>query len=410
MHPLREARRARGLSMKELADRIGICERTVWAAEQGKPLRIDSIRLICAYFEQPATALGLVCQQHNELSDPALREEDIKRRDALHLLTTGSSLAFLTPGMPFTSAEALGVSRTLLGVLWRASLAEHVETVQGLATLLLRFVESHPSLRGEQRAAASLMAEAHLILATAARHLLQPGKRLEHLQQAERYAQMAADALLTKTVLDYMGYGYNWDLAPGTGEYAPQPEAALLCFQRGLALKRGPASPALESDLLGGLAEAYSLLHEARQALKALALAEERYAASSPATDPGYELADAPAYTIPLRRVRILVNLGQTKGVLTALEESQRLYEAQWPQAKGRGLAELQPRRAAVALALNEQELFMEALEASMEAARQSGSRYALAMVKQVLTQGQARWPQLRDLAHWKEQLGWLAS
>ncbi|RAQ94625.1 hypothetical protein A4R35_03700 [Thermogemmatispora tikiterensis] len=68
---------------------------------------------------------------------------------------------------------------------------------------------------------------------------------------------------------------------------------------------------------------------------------------------------------------------------------------------EGKRAGGLQPRRAAVALALGEKELFVEALEASMEAARQSGSRYASAMVKQLLMRGQERWPQERQLSEW---------
>ncbi|GER83154.1 hypothetical protein KTAU_17910 [Thermogemmatispora aurantia] len=404
MSLLRKLREQELAGLREQAGKIGIAVGTLLAAEHGRPLRLDTIRMICEYYGKTAAELGLVCQQRGKRK-AAPKEDDIKRRDALYVLTAGSGLAFLSPALPYTTAEALGVSRTLLGVLWRASLAEHVETIHGLAALLLRFLESHPAFEGERETRASLMAEVHLILATVARHLMRPDKRLDHLRQAEQQAQLSPDPLLTKAVLDYLGYGYNWNLAPGKEQYGPRPEKALLCFQRGLALKDGPASPALESDLLGGLAEAYSLLQESRQALKTLSLAEDRYASTSPATDPGYWLADAPAYTIPLRRVRILINLGQTQGVMAALEESQRLYEAQWPQAKGRALAELQPRRAAVALALSDQELFVEALGASLGAAQQSGSRYALAMVRQLLRQGQARWPQVKQLEEWAAQV-----
>ncbi|GER83155.1 hypothetical protein KTAU_17920 [Thermogemmatispora aurantia] len=402
MSLLRKLREQELAGLREQAGKIGIAVGTLLAAEHGRPLRLDTIRLICEYYGKTAAELGLVCQQRGKRKT-APKEDDIKRRDALYVLTAGSGLAFLSPALPYTTAEALGVSRTLLGVLWRASFSEQVEAIQTLGEVLLSFLESHPALREEQRAAASLMAEVHLILATTARHLLLPQARIGHLQQAERFALLADDPLAHRVVLDYWGFSYAWNLAPGTDDYGPRPEKALLCFQRGLALRGGPASPALEASLLRGLAEACSLLRDSKQAAKALVLAEERYASVSPSGDPGYTLADCPPYGALLCRARVLLNLGQAREALSALEESQRLYQVHGQG--GRGLADLQPKRMAVALALGDQDLFVEALQASVEGVQRSGSRYGRAEVKQLLRQGQARWPQVKQLEEWAAQI-----
>lgn len=312
----------------------------------------------------------------------------------------------LSSAIPFTTTEALAIARMVLNALWRISEAEQVGAVEQIASLLLGFLTKHPALNEGDRLTAALIAETHLILATAARHLMRPDRRTQQLWHAWRYAELADDTLLRKAVLDYRGFGCVWGLAPGTDGYQPEPQAALLCFQQALVIRGGPASPAMKASLLRGLAEAYSLLQEPRKATKTLVQAEAHYAATSAANDPGYTLADCAPYGAVLCRARILLNLGQGQMALQALEESQRLYLAQWPGSRGRGLADLQPKRAAVALALNDQDLFREAMSASMEAVQRSGSRYGRAEAQQLLQQGQARWPQLRDLAHWKEQLG----
>ncbi len=402
MNLLRELRMQQLASLREQAEKIGIAVGTLLAAEQGKPLRADTIQLICQYYGKTAAELGLVCQRRGKIKT-APEEDDMQRREALTLLVGGSGLTLLAgSGLSLTGEEALTIARTLVGALWRSSESENVTTVARIASWLIAALEKEPGGIKLQKETARIVAEVHLISAIAARHLMKPGERLQHLQQAGHYALQAGDITLQKALPYYEGYSYLWGLALGAGEYEPQPEAALSWFQRGLAVQGGPASPALEASLLTGLAEAYSLLQEPRQAAKALARAEQRYAVTSPRHDPGYALADRPSYAVPLCRARILLNLGQTKEALTALEESQRLYEAQWPQTRGRGLADLQPKRAAVALALGDQELFVEALGTSVEGIQRSKSRYGRAEVKQLLRQGQARWPQAKQLSEWE--------
>jgi hypothetical protein len=59
----------------------------------------------------------------------------------------------------------------------------------------------------------------------------------------------------------------------------------------------------------------------------------------------------------------------------------------------------------AVALALGDQDLFVEALQASVEGVQRSGSRYGRAEVRQLLRQGQERWPQAKQLEEWAAQI-----
>ncbi|MBE3564641.1 MAG: hypothetical protein IMW90_02820 [Thermogemmatispora sp.] len=407
MSLLRKLREQELAGLREQAGKIGIAVGTLLAAEHGRPLRLDTIRMICEYYGKTAAELGLVCQQRGKRKT-APKEDEMQRREALTLLAGGSGLALLAGmgSLSLTREEALTIARTLVGALWRTSLSENVETVAQATGWLLKFLEKAPGLLKESQEGAQLAAEGHLIAAIAARHLVQPEERLRHLQQAEQYARLANDVLLQRALPYYQGYSYVWNLAPGMGGYEPQPAKALLCFQRGLALKGGPASPALKASLLAGLAEAYSLLQEPEQAVNALVQAEQSYAVASPQHDPGYVLADRSVSGTLLCRARVLLNLGQAREALSALEESQRLYEEQWPQAKGRKLADLHPKRMAVALALGDQDLFVEALQASVEGVQRSGSRYGRAEVKQLLRQGQERWPQAKQLEEWATQIG----
>ncbi|WP_376797424.1 hypothetical protein [Thermogemmatispora sp.] len=332
----------------------------------------------------------------------------MRRREALSLLVGSSGLA-LVGSLSLTGEETLTLARPLVGALWRASETEAVTTVVATAEWLLGLLERAPALVSRSQEAAHLAAEIHLIAAIAARHRLRLKERLYHLQQAEHYAHLTGDVLLQRALPYYEGYSYLWTFSE-TGEHQPQAETALSCFQRGLAsFKKGPVSPALEASLLTGLAETSSLLQQRREAASALAQAEASYALVSPQHDPGYALADRPPYAVPLCRARVLLNLGQAREALSSLEESQRLYKAQWPQTNGRGLADIEPKRAAVALALVDQELFVEALGASIEGVQRSGSHYGQAEVKQLLRQGQARWPQARQLAELADRIEALA-
>jgi tetratricopeptide (TPR) repeat protein len=400
MSRLRELRTQQLAGLREQASKIGIAVGTLLAAEHGKPLRADTIRMICEYYGKTAAELGLVCQQRVK-SKTAPKEDEMQRREALTLLAGGGGLALLAGmgSLSLTREEALTIARTLVGALWRTSLSENVETVALATGGLLKFLEKAPGLLKESKEGAQLAAEGHLIAAIAARHLLQPGERLRHLQEAERYACLAGAPLLQMAVYSYLGYSYNFNLAPGLRGYKPQPETARLWFQRGLAVKGGPTSSSMEATLLMGQAEAHSLVQECRAAVKALGQAEMRYAATVPANDPGYALADTPPHSVPLWKARIFLNLGRVREALEALEESQRLYHTEWRD--GRGLVDLHPQRMAVALALGDQDLFVEALQESIEGIQRSKSRYGQAEVKQLLRQGQARWPQAKQLEEW---------
>jgi tetratricopeptide (TPR) repeat protein len=398
MNPLRELRMQQFAGLREQAEKIGIAVGTLLAAEQGKPLRADTIKLICQYYGKTEAELGLIRQRRQSKTAP--KEDDMQRREALTLLAGSGGLALLAgSGLSLTGEEMLTIARTLVGALWRTSLSEDVETVAQATGWLLKFLEKEPGPLKTSKEAARVAAEGHLMAAIAARHLLQPGERLRHLQEAERYACLAGAPLLQMAVYSYLGYSYNFNLAPGMRGYKPQPETARLWFQRGLAVNGEPTSSTMEATLLMGLAEAHSLLQECRAAVKALGQAEMRYAATVPANDPGYALADTPPHSVPLWKARIFLNLGRVREALEAQEESQRLYHTEWRD--GRGLVDLHPQRMAVALALGDQDLFVEALQASIEGIQRSKSRYGQAEVKQLLKQGQTRWPQAKLLSEW---------
>ncbi|WP_322480839.1 helix-turn-helix transcriptional regulator, partial [Thermogemmatispora sp.] len=364
MSVLRRLREEEPESLRRQAKKIGIAVGTLQAAERGEPLRADTIQLICRYYGKTAAELGLVCWRRGK-KEAAPKEDEMHRREALTLLAGGSGLALLggLGSLSLTREEALTIARTVVGALWRTSLSEHVETVAQASGWLLKFLEREPELLQASKEGARIAAEGHLIAAIAARHLLQPGERLRHLQQAERYAHLAGDVLLQRALPYYQGYSYLWGLAAEKAGAGPEPETALLCFQRGLMVRDEPTSRMQDVGLLMGLAEAYSLLGEPKQAGKALTWAEENYAKVLPGEDPGYVLADVdPPYRMPLARARVFLNMGHSKEAFLALEESQRLYQA--CDKGGRGLADLQPKRAAVALALGDQDLFVEAVRA----------------------------------------------
>jgi transcriptional regulator with XRE-family HTH domain len=48
MQTLREARRARAFSIRRLAEEANVSPQTVMAAEQGKPIRLESMRKMSA--------------------------------------------------------------------------------------------------------------------------------------------------------------------------------------------------------------------------------------------------------------------------------------------------------------------------------------------------------------------------
>jgi len=62
LHPLRQARLSlpRPLTQVQLAELVGIGISTVERAESGKPIRVDNIQLLCAFFDKDAQELGLL--------------------------------------------------------------------------------------------------------------------------------------------------------------------------------------------------------------------------------------------------------------------------------------------------------------------------------------------------------------
>ncbi|WP_228026365.1 hypothetical protein, partial [Thermogemmatispora aurantia] len=66
MSLLRKLREQELAGLREQAGKIGIAVGTLLAAEHGRPLRLDTIRMICEYYGKTAAELGLVCQQRGK--------------------------------------------------------------------------------------------------------------------------------------------------------------------------------------------------------------------------------------------------------------------------------------------------------------------------------------------------------
>jgi transcriptional regulator with XRE-family HTH domain len=69
IHPLAQAREDKNLSQKALADATGLSEKTIWSAENGKPVGPYTRKKLCKYFKKTAQELGLVVKKRkNDIS------------------------------------------------------------------------------------------------------------------------------------------------------------------------------------------------------------------------------------------------------------------------------------------------------------------------------------------------------
>jgi transcriptional regulator with XRE-family HTH domain len=60
IHPLRQAREAKNLTLQALADAVGLSEKTIWSAEHNQPVGLYTRKKLCKYFRKTAQELGIV--------------------------------------------------------------------------------------------------------------------------------------------------------------------------------------------------------------------------------------------------------------------------------------------------------------------------------------------------------------
>lgn len=250
---LRTARRQKGWSQQQLADFAGIGICTVERAEQGKPLRIDTIQRLCACLGKTPEQLGFVKLEYQQecsaqqdgtktrsrdgeivgetkqdtpsppikltqeqiapllqllaLGDITMTHFDPLRRTALlHLLSTASLLSVVPQALSDPEPwERLSISvakptdldattlkhfETLMATCWELSNSGQLQMAeQVLASFLSRFLQLAPS----HTQAASLASQGLRLQSILAAHRLQLADKVTLCQQAAGYAKQASD-------------------------------------------------------------------------------------------------------------------------------------------------------------------------------------------------------------------------
>ncbi len=117
LHPLRKERRQRNLTQRDLADLAGISLSTIQRAEQGRPIRVDCRRLLCACLGKTAQELGLV-EKPVGTEDRASVESSLPVAATIHESAPADSgnTLFLTGPIvlrnPYRSIDLLGQNRS----------------------------------------------------------------------------------------------------------------------------------------------------------------------------------------------------------------------------------------------------------------------------------------------------------
>ena len=267
---LRTARRQKGWSQQQLADFAGIGICTVERAEQGKPLRIDTVQRLCACLEKTPEQLGLVkldfqqegsirqggtktCSRDGEIigevqentPSPPIRltQEQIasllqllalgditmthfdpqRRATLLHLLSTASMLSVVPQALSDPETwERLSISvanpsnldattlhhfETLMATCWDLSNSGQLQIAeQVLASFLPRFLQLAP----HHTQAASLASHGLRLQSILVAHRLKLADKVTLCQQAVVYAKQANDYPILVAALCELGTAFRY--------------------------------------------------------------------------------------------------------------------------------------------------------------------------------------------------------
>jgi len=158
---------------------------------------------------------------------------------------------------------------------------EAVEEILPTYIPVLMTLALHPSTY--QIAAARLATQANILRAIVAKHRLKDTEREKYAHEAVRCSQFSGDKRLQAAALMTLGYTYVFCLPL-------RPQAAIDTLHAALRILEGEIS-LLRSDIYIALADAYAQCDKEKEALEALALAQNHFP-SYPEHDPSFLYAD----------------------------------------------------------------------------------------------------------------------
>lgn len=195
IHPLKKARLQLGFTQKILADFTLVGEATIQRAENGKPLRPDSIQRICSYFSERH-------QRQVLPQELGLIQEDQPSPEAS--LNNLIASAALNPDIE----DKLDYAESLIDLAWEAWFGSRPkEAARPVSRILpnLEKIAHSPYQPGYTLRAKELAIRAHGLLGTICLDALQNNTALFHYMQARRFADEMRNVDLSSTYLCLIG-------------------------------------------------------------------------------------------------------------------------------------------------------------------------------------------------------------
>jgi transcriptional regulator with XRE-family HTH domain len=194
-HPLKKARLQLGYTQKLLADFAQVGEATIQRAENGKPLRPDSIQRLCSYFSE----------RHQRQVTPQELGLVPNEKDTLETLPNGSIIPTIFDS---ETEDKLDHAESLIDLAWEAWFASRPkEAARSVSRLLpsLEKIAHSPHRSGHTLRAKELTIRAHGLLGTICLDALQNETSFFHYMQAYQFAEEIHDIDLSATYLCLLG-------------------------------------------------------------------------------------------------------------------------------------------------------------------------------------------------------------
>lgn len=212
-----------------------------------------------------------------------------------------------------------------------------------------------------QQTAANIATRGCMLRAILAKHRLNYIAREMYCYQAIQCSRLSNDCTLQSVAQIYLAYTYLMT-------QPAQPSKSIQAFTEVLQTL-GNEDAVIKSDIYIGMAEAFSLLKDERQAQKAIDAARNFYP-GHPESNPGYVYLDCPISIVYQWQAKVYLNLGYYQRALDVLEQCTKMYSSL------RGKSEIFIHRAEAALGLGNREFYLANLKEGAQLALVVGSQH----------------------------------